>query len=262
MKLLKKLTIKSLKLNKKRTIVTVIGIMLATALITAIASLLVSFRQSLIDYEIQERGRFHYAFFDVPQDELKYIENNRNVENYYTIENLGYGKLENSRTYDYVYLKAFDDKALQDSYLKLKEGRLPETDTEIVISKNIITEAGVKYKVGDEITLNVGKRIREGEEINQSTVYYEEEITDSTEELPTVQEPQEEFVPEFTKTYKVVGIIERPSIVIEPYTSSGYTVITYLADSKKAEDVDIFTWYKDLDDRFKTTADILGITED
>ena len=39
MDLLKKLTIKNLKLNKKRTIVTIIGIMLSVALITAVASM-------------------------------------------------------------------------------------------------------------------------------------------------------------------------------------------------------------------------------
>ena len=39
MDLLNKLTIKSLKLNKKRTIVTIIGIMLSVALITAVATM-------------------------------------------------------------------------------------------------------------------------------------------------------------------------------------------------------------------------------
>ena len=37
MNILNKLTIKNLKLNKKRTIVTIIGIMLSTALICAVA---------------------------------------------------------------------------------------------------------------------------------------------------------------------------------------------------------------------------------
>ncbi len=39
MNLLNKLTIKNLRLNKKRTIVTIIGIMLSVALITAVASI-------------------------------------------------------------------------------------------------------------------------------------------------------------------------------------------------------------------------------
>ena len=48
MNLINKLTIKNLKLNKKRTIVTIIGIILSVALITAVASMVVSFRSSLI----------------------------------------------------------------------------------------------------------------------------------------------------------------------------------------------------------------------
>ena len=49
MDLLNKLTIKNLKLNKKRTIVTIIGIMLSVALITAVASMYASGLQSLIN---------------------------------------------------------------------------------------------------------------------------------------------------------------------------------------------------------------------
>ncbi len=47
MNLLNKLTTKNLKLNKKRTVVTIIGIMLSIALITAVASMVVSFRKKL-----------------------------------------------------------------------------------------------------------------------------------------------------------------------------------------------------------------------
>lgn len=51
MNLLNKLTIKNLKLNKKRTIVTVIGIILSTALITAVASMFFSAQESLLRFE-------------------------------------------------------------------------------------------------------------------------------------------------------------------------------------------------------------------
>ena len=79
MELLNRLTIKSLKLNKKRTIVTIIGVILATALITGVATLISSFQASLIEYEKSENGDFHYEFKDVPLEELKYIEKNRNA---------------------------------------------------------------------------------------------------------------------------------------------------------------------------------------
>lgn len=62
MNLLNKLTIKNLKLNKKRTIVTIIGIMLSVALITAVSSIYSSGIKSLIKYETHEKGTFMLHF--------------------------------------------------------------------------------------------------------------------------------------------------------------------------------------------------------
>ena len=70
MDLLNKLTIKNLKLNKKRTVVTIIGIMLSVALITAVASMYSSGIKSLINFETREKGNFHVAYFDVPVSEI------------------------------------------------------------------------------------------------------------------------------------------------------------------------------------------------
>ena len=97
MSILKSLTIKNLKLNKKRTIVTIIGIILATALIVALSSLVVSFRASMIEYEKSYSGNYHYKFSNVPRDEIKYIQNNRNVEKTCIVQGVGYAKLDDSK---------------------------------------------------------------------------------------------------------------------------------------------------------------------
>lgn len=60
MNILKKLTLKNLLLNKKRNIVTIIGITLSVALITAVTSMVVSFKESLINFEKKNCGDFHY----------------------------------------------------------------------------------------------------------------------------------------------------------------------------------------------------------
>jgi len=83
MNLLKKLTIKNLKLNKKRTVVTIIGIMLSVALVTAVATMYASGLKSLIVYEKYVKGDFHVEFMDVPSDDVKNIKNNNGVENVY-----------------------------------------------------------------------------------------------------------------------------------------------------------------------------------
>ena len=141
MSILKSLTIKNLKLNKKRTIVTIIGIMLATALIVALSSLVFSFRASIIEYEKKNSGDYHYEFYDVPKDEIKYITNNRNVEKAYMTQSVGYAILDNSKNEDkpYLYLQSFSKDALNNLGINLIDGRLPENESEIVISNHIKT---------------------------------------------------------------------------------------------------------------------------
>ena len=87
MTLLNKLTIKNLKLNKKRTIVTIIGIMLSVALITAVASMYASGIKSLIKYETLIKGDFHTAFYNVPTSDIDLIaidnEYEKNIKKLY-----------------------------------------------------------------------------------------------------------------------------------------------------------------------------------
>ena len=83
MNIMNKLTIQNLKKNKKRTIVTIIGVILSTALICAVAGMCMSFKKSMVDFTIAENGNYHVCYQNVPQDELKYIEKNVNVENFF-----------------------------------------------------------------------------------------------------------------------------------------------------------------------------------
>ena len=71
MNILNKFTLKSLSKNKKRTIVTIIGVALSAALICAVAGMLMSFKKTLIDTTIESRGNFHIRFENVPNEELK-----------------------------------------------------------------------------------------------------------------------------------------------------------------------------------------------
>ena len=76
MNILNKLTIKSLKLNKKRTIVTIIGIILSGAMICGVASIAASFQDALVRSAIETDGNYHASFYDVEYDNIKYISDN------------------------------------------------------------------------------------------------------------------------------------------------------------------------------------------
>ncbi len=251
MNLLNKLTITNLKLNKKRTIVTIIGIILATALITAVAGMVTSFRQTLINWTIKTDGNYHYCFKNVPSEELKYIANNRNVKNYYLAQDMGYAKLNESKNEykPYLYVMSYNKEALKNAPIELVEGRLPQNENELMISEHIITNGKVNYKIGQKISLEMGERLSENSELDQHNPYNKDE---------------EKFNTKLNKTYEIVGIMQRQRNNVEPYSAPGYTVITYLDDSNIKENTNIYVLLNKskLKDRYKVFADILNIPED
>ena len=249
MNLLNRLTLKNLRLNKKRTLVTIIGIILSTALITGVATLVSSFRSTIIEYEKQHSGDYHYVFYNVPADDLKYIYNNRNVDEVYLNEDLGYSLLNGGKNEDkpYLYLKAYSKGSIEKLGISLVDGRLPENDNEVVISSHIKSNGGVEYKIGDELDLNLGERISDGESLGQGVALKDVE--------------NEEFVPKSEKIYKIVGIIERPNLDVEPYRAPGYTVLTILSDKYVTNNLNVYVRYKDVKKHITTTAQIIGIDE-
>lgn len=252
MDLLKKLTIKNLKLNKKRTIVTIIGIMLSVALITAVVTMYSSMISSLIKFETHEKGDFHAAFYNVPMDKVKELQNNRKIQEVFLTQNIGYAKLENCKNEykPYAFVKAFTKKSLDNLSVKLVEGRLPENENEIVIPTHLKTNGRIILNVGDDITLNVGTRVSEGQELNQKNEFNKEN--------------SEEIINAKAKTYKIVGIIERPASNIEGYSAPGYTFITFLNSENNVGKSDVYCKYtkEGLKDNIDVTASILEVNKE
>lgn len=251
MNILKKCCYRSLRENRKRTIVTVIGVILATALITGVACMAVSFRKSMIAYEIQKNGNYHYAFMGVAPENLKYFENNQQVERIALVEELGYAWLEGVQNPDkpYLFIAGLGDAAEEALSLHLTQGRMPETDEELVIGSHIRSNGLLDLKVGDVLTLQVGDRISEGYKLSQGTGYLYEE---------------EQMIPEYEKTYTIVGIIQRPGSETEPYHAPGYSAYTRMGDPGEAQEVNVYASYtkrglKHLD---QVTAGLLGVSEE
>ena len=251
MNLLNKLTIKNLKLNKKRTIVTIVGIILSVALITAVSTMYTSALSSLIDFETYEKGNFHVAFYNVPVTEIDTFKNNRCIENIFITKDLGYAKLENSQNEykPYALIKGFTTSALENLSVKLVEGRLPKSKNEIIIPTHLKNNGRITLNIGDTITLDIGSRVSEGQTLNQFNPYNEDN--------------HEQIINTTTRTYKIVGIIERPATNIENYEAPGYTFISYLDGNNLSGNIDIYTRYtkKGTKNNLKVTANLLGIDE-
>lgn len=231
MKVLNDLSIQDLKLNKKRSIVIIIGIILSTALICGVAGLVTSFQKTMVDTAKEGQGNYHTIFYNVPKDELKYIEENREVKDYFLSEELGYSylsKTKNAEETPIVNVISMNDKFIENMSVNLKEGRLPENDTELAISTRINEKFNTNYKVGDIITLNINE----------------------------TEQNMENGIP---KTYKIVGIIERPILAIESYYVDWFTAITKMQNVNKKANIAVL--YNKPKDYIKNTENINNMTK-
>ena len=252
MNLLNKLTHKNLRLNKKRTIVTIIGIMLSVALLAAVSIMYASGLKSIELYEIAITGNFHVEFKDVEVSDLKTFDNNESIEKYSVTKDIGYAKIKSeNKNKPYVFLKAYGKEALDNIFVKMEKGRLPKNDSEVVIPSTLLTNGRNELTIGDKITLAVGERYsNDGEKLDQSTPYFEGD--------------EETIKEKFTKEYTVVGISGRQQYAVENYDAPGYTFITYRDSKTFNGKVDVFVEYKreQLKDIEKYTSAILGVDEE
>lgn len=264
MNLMKTLTLKNLRLNRKRTIVTIVGIILATALLSALVTLVSSFQYSMIEYQKQKDGDFHVKFSNVKMSELSEFKNNRNIESTFETMGMGFANLDGCKNEDkpYAYVMATDEAGFERGCFKLIEGRMAKNEDEIVIPRHLKTNGRIDIKVGDEITLDVGKRYDSNTEgvISENSAYENEAetLTDTV-----------------TKHYKVVGIMERPGYGMEDYSAAGYTFVTYSDElaaidngtKSEASEADttltVYSRYtkKALRNKDAVTADIIGVDE-
>ncbi len=247
MDLLNKLTIKNLKLNKKRTIVTIIGIILSIALLTAVSTVYMSGLKSIEDYEIKITGNYHYLFRDVTKSDIDRMKLNESVEKVSESKLIGYADIKSqNKDKPYAAITALNKDALNTLPIKLKEGRLPENDSEVVIPTHLRTNGRVSLNIGDKITLNVGKRMAGSEELTQNNPYDHE---------------GEELVDTVKKEYTIVGIGGRVSSSIEPYSAPGYTFITYKKEFNENDSVTAYLTIKrdKMKDAYNIFADIEGV---
>ena len=264
MNLMKTLTLKNLKLNRKRTIVTIVGIILATALLSALVTLVSSFQYSMIEYQKQKDGDFHVKFSGVKMSELSEFKNNRNIESTFETMGMGFAKLNGCKNEDkpYAYVMATDEAGFEKGCFNLIEGRMAKNEDEIVIPRHLRTNGRIDIKVGDEITLDIGKRYDSNtESVIWENIAYEHEAETLTDTV--------------TKRYKVVGIMERPGYGMEDYSAAGYTFVTYSDElaaidngtKSEASEADttltVYSRYtqKALRNKDAVTADIIGVDE-
>lgn len=235
MNIFKQFTNRSLKENKTRTIVTIIGIILSVAMFTATMEAFVTVQSYLINYAEMYNGKYHVGFYDVEFDDVSKITEEDRVEKYTYIQDIGYAEIGSSNEYKpYLYIAGIPTDFTDVMPIHLTEGRLPENSSEIVVSDHLYSNGGVQLKLGQKITLQVGER-QWTELVNITEEERKEIVGDSwqklTQQVPLRkaegEESSEQLINTKEKIYTIVGFCVRPDETsLEPYSAPGYTAFT------------------------------------
>lgn len=164
MNIISRLTVRQLKMNRKRTLVTICGIIISVAMLTAVPTALVSFMSWMAQKEIYADGNWHMVFYNVTAEQDAVLSGDDRIEASYRNKDIGFGKpeFELGKYKPYLFIQAMDRNAEAEGRIILEEGRMALDHTELVISRNIQEAAknsgGRELKIGDVIDLSLGER--------------------------------------------------------------------------------------------------------
>ena len=231
MNILTTYTLKYLRLNKKRTAVTILGVILSSALICGVFLLGISFQKVMIDHEIFMSGNWHAQFLGVPYANAKYITENSAVHTAMLsqpLENATYGSHNTARPY--LDITAYDALSLQNNPIKLRSGRFPQNADELLITQSMVRDSGLGLKPGSTLHVTFGQRnIPNRDELVKAW---------GGEEYVALQDG-ETFTPSVSKTYTVVGVMAL--LADETSMPAAFSALTYLdpAQLSAADQVNI-----------------------
>ncbi|WJQ80641.1 ABC transporter permease [Brevibacillus brevis] len=198
MNIVNQLTLRYMKKNKSRTLVTIIGVVISVAMLTAVFSISSSFMDMMQRNAITYSGKWQAAFLNVSGEDVAIITNMEAIERYDIDQKLGFARLSNSpnSVKPYLYITGHSNHDVVG--VSLIDGRLPQNENELALSSEYLRTAGVSLKVGDVVTLNFGDRSLnvdgQSETLGNNDVYQSKEV----------------FTPTKTKTYTITGIVQAP----------------------------------------------------
>lgn len=214
MRIMSHITWASMKANKLRTIVTIIGIILSATMFTAVTTFCSSILGFLNENYIYTYGNYHVGIYQADEALLSNMQADKRFGLSCTSEVLGYGQIHSqNEDKPYLYVEGVDDGFIKQMSLHLSQGRFAENDTEIVLPLHVVTNGKLDVHIGDSITLELGRRMVGDVELLQNSGF--NDLADEGEEKISVSSK---------KTYTVVGFVERPGF--EERTAPGYTAFT------------------------------------
>ena len=209
--ILLKFTRKSLRENRTRTIVTIIGIMLSMALITAVIEGAYSGLQFMVRSEVESYGQWEGTIKDLDEEKFEEFSADKEVKDSAYCRTVGWADIKSGNEYK-PYLLIWSAGENVEDFIKINitNGRMPENENEILLPVHLQENGGVVYQLGDRLELAVGSRSLNGEALQESYPFMSGETLEDTS----------------VRTYEVVGFYQRFANEIESYSCPGYTAIT------------------------------------
>ena len=197
MNIIMKLTARHLKSNFKRTVVTIFGIVAATALITAMMVGLYSAFSFVADVSLMVDGYWEAIVKDVSEEQLEALKNDgrlahagiMNRDNEITGIRVRSDARERFRLGNIYHC---DSDTLAQKISCDYDGVLPSAPGEIAVEEEFLKENGLDINVGDTLSFEQGYRYHyeEGKIVYLAGTYRsDEEFVSSSDETLTVFEP-------------------------------------------------------------------------
>ncbi len=229
MNIFHRIALQSLRKNRTQTLVTILGVVLSTALITAMITFGFSLLQYMAEGAAVKYGDWHAAFLNADPSFAQAHARDSEVEKTVTFENIGYAALDSAKNArrPYLFIAGFSRAAFDALPLTLLSGRLPENSGEILLPAKAQTDGGAAYAIGDTITLSVGDRFSGEQKLGQLDAYAPEAET---------------LISRGEQAYTVVGICATPAF--EADNAPGYTAVTLSDTAETAEDLCLFITLK------------------
>lgn len=236
MSIFSKLSFRNMKQNRNRTIITIIGVILATAMISGLTSLIASIQSYLAKSEIAQRGSWEIRYERVNQEQAAEMLESPDVKNYVSSQEIGYAKIDSENPYKpYLYIMGVSSNFTDMVPLYLTEGEMPSEPNEIILPQHFLDSRIEKFKIGDQLNLEVGKRFSLGDRlyyagnadseiINEEPGDYSQELSQDDSYFLDEENPTEELRDTENKIYIITGFFKRYGL--ENYSAPGYTALT------------------------------------
>ena len=215
MNIVNKLTLRHLKENKGRTLVTTFGIIVSVAMITAVFVAMASFLQLFADVSVVSEGNFAAQLSDGKLSSLDELYKDERIETVGLCdENYKQFKIDNGKS---DRLATGSIGACDDGYFKMfiqadYDGTLPKTSDEIAVQSDFIEKNELDWQVGDIVSIPCGIRTMRDKngEFDVTGAYLK----------------GEKFVRQEVKQYRITAILHQNN------PTSEFAFLTYSDDLK------------------------------